>query len=636
MSQPGARQSGDKSDPSQEKPQRGLIRKRRRLFEILLQDPVLKAAGEAVVTDYANLVFTAKELDLSKEIHVFYSAEQGGRQSTEGIKVEIKLGEKLDVESLTEYLSSPFTAQKVPADKEIIQALNIIMKHSPSTKSDLSIGTDNSKFYPLSGESEELCRCVVALKGYYASMRTSTARLLVNLNVYTSAFYQEGRVDVIMKHLRINDTFTPEGTETFLKKRRVSTNYLGSKRFKIIYGFLLRPAGSDTVYHNARTFKFTPPDKIFENKEVTVEEYFDRKHKYKLKYPTLPLLNFGVLKDKATDKTATTGASISPNQQIDANRAEPSRTLGPLHKTPESTGSPRTRTVSQQKDAIAAKSPSTDPDPQRKDARTGKAPSNHLVKQKIDQGKAGPSSSQGVVDQKDRGARERPASEKRYELVPPELCYLVPGQIYSKKLDVLETKTMVRFAARPPAENARRIAEAAKMVFDLTSNNPKLDAFGLRVSPNLITVEGRSLTAPRPSYAEGTRANVKLGSWNLLEGQKLWEKAEIKRNQWCCLYEGKRGAPVDRISELLNVHFIKCGLTLPGAERDRVVVNYFTTRDSDTIDESIRKALRNINTDVVKIMFVVLNNTDAYVYSRLKSICELEFGRLLLCHLSTM
>ena len=513
VSQPGARQIDDKSDPSQEKPQRGLIRKKRRLFEILLQHPVLKAAGEAVVTDYADFVFTVKELDLSKEIHVVYSAEQGGRESTEKIKVHIKLGARLDVGSLTEYLSSPFTAQKAPADKEIIQALNIVMKHSPSMKSDISVGTDNSKFYPLSGESEQLRRCVVALKGYYASTRTSTARLLINLNVCTSAFYQEARVDVIMKHLREKPEPDTAETEAFLKKRRVSTHHLKSKRFKIIRGFLPRPAGADTAYHNARTFKFTPPDKIFEGKEVTVEDYFARKHEKRLEYPELPLLNFGVLKDKTTDTTVTTGTSTSPTQQIDAKKAEPSRTLPvPRPKNAEPTGSPGTRTTVQQKDTAATKLTSTYPDLQRKDGRTGKAPLTHSTTQKVDQGKAEPSGTRGAADQKDRRSEERPASEKRYELVPPELCYLVPGQIYGKKLDFSETKMMVGFAARPPAENARRITEAAKDVFELTSNNPKLDAFGLRVSSKLITVEGRNLTAPRPSYAEGALADVKLRS----------------------------------------------------------------------------------------------------------------------------
>ena len=41
--------------------------------------------------------------------------------------------------------------------------------------------------------------------------------------------------------------------------------------------------------------------------------------------------------------------------------------------------------------------------------------------------------------------------------IPAELCNVVPGQHYRKKLNGNQTTRMLTIAARPPAENAARI-----------------------------------------------------------------------------------------------------------------------------------------------------------------------------------
>ena len=56
----------------------------------------------------------------------------------------------------------------------------------------------------------------------------------------------------------------------------------------------------------------------------------------------------------------------------------------------------------------------------------------------------------------------------------------MPGQIYPRKTNAEQTKAMLQYAARPPAENFRRLMDDGLRLLGLNSNNPVL------VSMNLI------------------------------------------------------------------------------------------------------------------------------------------------------
>ena len=58
--------------------------------------------------------------------------------------------------------------------------------------------------------------------------------------------------------------------------------------------------------------------------------------------------------------------------------------------------------------------------------------------------------------------------------LPPELATVMPGQAYSKKLDDDQTKEMGKYAARPPAENARRLVDDGLRTLGLRGGNPTL------------------------------------------------------------------------------------------------------------------------------------------------------------------
>ena len=58
--------------------------------------------------------------------------------------------------------------------------------------------------------------------------------------------------------------------------------------------------------------------------------------------------------------------------------------------------------------------------------------------------------------------------------IPPELATVMPGQPYRGRLSDTQTSQMLTVAARPPAENARRIKGAGLKVLGLDRENPTL------------------------------------------------------------------------------------------------------------------------------------------------------------------
>ena len=185
-----------------------------------------------------------------------------------------------------QYLSSPFTSPTF--DKEAaITALNIVVSWTPMTNPAVVSGAKNTKFYLWTkGEEIILGPGLLALKGYYASVRTSIGRLLVNVNVCTTAFFLDGRVDLLMQ---LFQRAGPDAAEDFLTKRRIFTDYLGSKRFKIIQGFARDPETRRLL--NAQEAMI----RINNGSRISVAEFFKQVHRngVDLLYPKLPLILAG-------------------------------------------------------------------------------------------------------------------------------------------------------------------------------------------------------------------------------------------------------------------------------------------------------------------------------------------------------
>jgi eukaryotic translation initiation factor 2C len=265
-------------------------RTRRRLMELLLEKQTFKAHAASVASDYASTVISAVKLNLGDEDEKTAPVTYFEKEETElrdpplvyritvsGTGV-IPLNDLMaylnSVEAMPTYLQGEAKEREAKGKGDAIQALNIIMsKHAEETPNVVSFG--QNKFYAI-GESNsmsDLGGALVAIRGYYCSVRTSTKRLLVNVNVCTSPFYQSGPLlEFMSSYMNSRPPPTLHQLDRFLKGLKVETNYLKNKKggpqlkVKTIWGLGRKPKFAQ----NASEHKFDTGDGV----EVTVEKFF--------------------------------------------------------------------------------------------------------------------------------------------------------------------------------------------------------------------------------------------------------------------------------------------------------------------------------------------------------------------------
>ncbi|KAL9031872.1 MAG: hypothetical protein Q9196_000127 [Gyalolechia fulgens] len=287
-------------------------RKNRRLVELLFSsNTILQSAG--VATDYSNLIVTAQKLPLGNGGGItipqkYWEAEDDGPSpKSKTYNVTISNEYSMPLQQLLDYVSSPPGVTSAGFDKaELIQALNIIMTRTASENRSIYGGGDQKKFFTYPTDRNawyDLGSGLIALKGFYTSVRTSTSRLLVNVNVANAAFYPNANLLGLMRlHTpnRANDSRS--GLEGFISRLKVSHAYIRAKkddpnsslkRVKTVQGFSHPTAKQDPPpLANAKQITFQCTE-IQATGNISVEQYFKKKYNIQLKQPLEPVINVG-------------------------------------------------------------------------------------------------------------------------------------------------------------------------------------------------------------------------------------------------------------------------------------------------------------------------------------------------------
>lgn len=327
--------------------------KMRLLVANLIRDPLF--AGRQVATDYAGIIVTTKKLDLGPadrkqgKIEVIdpglpafqgpdnSKAQEARSRRTKGYELS-KTGE-FSLADLVRALQAVQAGAWFGAQSDLVQLLNIIISKVPSDTANVySLG--QNKYYPGVGsplmEQVDITGGLQALRGYYASVRTASNRILVNLNVTSAAFYKaEPLMDLVSEYAGGYSGQIPRPqdlvrAEAFIRMLRVETNYLRAldangkpkkdaqgrpqtvPSFKSIVGLAQRPRHGD-----ARTVTFSwtdPKNPQAAARGISVFDYFKNQHGITLQHPELPLLNVGTRSDPSYLPIEL--ASVLPGQPV--------------------------------------------------------------------------------------------------------------------------------------------------------------------------------------------------------------------------------------------------------------------------------------------------------------------------------
>lgn len=236
--------------------------------------------------------------------------------------------------------------------------------------------------------------------------------------------------------------------------------------------------------------------------------------------------------------------------------------------------------------------------------------------------------------------------------IPAELCTILPGQLAKRLLLGPQTSEMIRFAARRPHQNAESITGDGLKVTKINPManglNVNLSAFGIKVSPDLLTVPGRILMAPVLQYRAQTTCTPNNGAWNLDTRQLGKEPFRVakKLGSWNTLVinSGHRDT-IDGGIQGIKSHLNAFRTTLLtyglGADpvQEPVVINIppsdLQNKNLAAVREAISTALRSKFKAKPNFLFVLLPGDSAVLYDSIKTVCDCQLGVPNICSIGS-
>lgn len=232
-----------------------------RVIKLLLDTPLLAAQRDNLVTDFKSTLLCRELLWADRAvIEVQYLAENEDepRQTDTAYQIQLLYTNTLAVSELMGYLTSTSTNASFDDTPQLVQAFNIFMNHFARSHGDQATVGSSRNFSLNPGASKRsLGAGLTAIRGFFSSVRIATCRVLVNVNVTHSVFYEAGALDEVMTGFSKVHSNGKPSLDRFLHKVRVKTTHLPERknrsgvvieRPKTILGLVTAHDGSDLVH----------------------------------------------------------------------------------------------------------------------------------------------------------------------------------------------------------------------------------------------------------------------------------------------------------------------------------------------------------------------------------------------------
>ena len=238
------------------------------VIKTALNSKEFKALSPNVVTDFSTIMLCTQSIpNQYRMFKIFYHSELEAQASDNAkeYKVSLDLKGSIDLNKKADLNSTDMSSSGLPVE----QALDIILGHQRKLSNNIAI-VNKRKAFSLNSDREdqselETAPVLIALRGYFSSVRMSQSSLLVNVNVCHGAFYKAYRTltDVI-KWLEANvDRSKVPG---LLRGLRVNSTHV--QRVWSIWGYPRNGDGRGYMLHPPKfnvsnAIKYTPDQVSF-------------------------------------------------------------------------------------------------------------------------------------------------------------------------------------------------------------------------------------------------------------------------------------------------------------------------------------------------------------------------------------
>ena len=207
--------------------------KKKQLVRLLLELPEYQDLKDDLVTDFASNIIASKPFE-DREHKITYRGENEDTPlpNAQEYRLRVRKSSNLTVSHLTEYLTSTSVGATFGDKDPFIQDLNILLNHYSKASAGLAVvpQSGGTKVYSLAPDvaSFNLGAGLLALRGFFMSVRVATSRILVNVNIAHGVFFQPGPLPQLMVNHGIQNLVK---LEKFLSKKvKVQLTHLPVKK----------------------------------------------------------------------------------------------------------------------------------------------------------------------------------------------------------------------------------------------------------------------------------------------------------------------------------------------------------------------------------------------------------------------
>lgn len=234
-------------------------KKLRRVIQLFL-DEHLAHHKPNIVTDFkSTLLSKATLLPEELDSSVIYRSEGEDEPSPAAGSYRIQLQQTgtVTLSDLVDHLTSTQASRLLASKDEIVQALNIVVGYAPKVNDGIaSVGANKHFNHAATAERFSLGAGLTALRGFFVSVRASTARLLVNVQVKHGAFYTDGPLANLMVAFLSENGQSLTRLASFIKRLSIDATHIGKKnkagnripRIKAIAGLATKDDGQGETH----------------------------------------------------------------------------------------------------------------------------------------------------------------------------------------------------------------------------------------------------------------------------------------------------------------------------------------------------------------------------------------------------
>ena len=199
------------------------------IVRLMYLDDYFSTLKDDMVTDFRSNIISRVQFKSPRivvKIKYRNENEDTPKESATEYQVKIEESGRFPVETLIASLTS--TSIDIYPDKpSAVQALNIILGHHGKASQEIATVGKNKSFSITGNGTGDLRSGLIALRGFFTSVRAATARILVNINVTNGAFYEPAPLNVAMNKHGLKSLPV---LERFLKRIRVKVIHLPEKK----------------------------------------------------------------------------------------------------------------------------------------------------------------------------------------------------------------------------------------------------------------------------------------------------------------------------------------------------------------------------------------------------------------------